>query len=373
MAKSDYSALSNSGRRSKRRLEAGRFALVAYVSLAFILMGTERVLPIVPMTLRSVAADVSYPFLSAFRVPIAAIQGALERLVGVSDLYIESERLRLENQRLKLYRQTVQTLALENEKLRALLKTGVAKDLVLATGRIIGVGGGAFEKSVILNIGSSQGVSRNMAAVADRGLVGRSITVGRFSTRILMITDLNSRVPVRIERSGALAIASGSNRASLSLEFYDENIPVKAGDRVVTSGHGGLFPPGIPVGVVIKKGSGPPLIAPFALLDRLDYIRILTYSTVKPEDDFLPEASTEKIPDTQLNDTRSKGDKLKQTRPNDQNHQLKPLGSSEIVERSQVSVSSGFLRTAKHLYIVWGLPVGCLGYFFGEKLIPVIA
>ncbi|WP_374764870.1 rod shape-determining protein MreC [Yunchengibacter salinarum] len=273
-----------SGARFQRRGGGeGRVAfwLYAVVALLFLLMETLNY--DIPGQVRGTAGDVVAPVLDLLERPISATQSGLERLAGVSDIYLENQRLTDENDRLRQWRAAAIQLRRENERLRTMLKVPGREVPIAATGRVIGVGGGAFERSVIINVGRADGVSRNWPVVDRFGLVGRIIHVGQWSSRVLLVNDLNSHVPVRIARTGDLAMGEGRNSERLRLTFLPPEARVQDGDRVTTSGHGGVYPPDLPLARVVSVGREEILMSPLAGLDRLDYVRVLAYDPPAPE------------------------------------------------------------------------------------------
>jgi rod shape-determining protein MreC len=97
------------------------------------------------------------------------------------------------------------------------------------------------------------------------------------SALVVLLTDLNSRIPVLVEPKGDLAILAGDNSASPRLNFLQPGVTLSVGQRVVTSGHGGIFPPGLVVGVVSEIGDRTPRVAPAADLRQIDFVRVLDY------------------------------------------------------------------------------------------------
>jgi len=118
--------------------------------------------------------------------------------------------------------------------------------------------------------------------VSGAGLAGRVATVGYRSARILLITDINSRVPVLIESSRDRAILSGDNSGMPRLIFLPANASIKAGDRVVTSGHGGVFPPGLQVGQIVSSSDGVMRVKPNVSFDQLEFVRLIDFASVSP-------------------------------------------------------------------------------------------
>jgi len=125
--------------------------------------------------------------------------------------------------------------------------------------------------------GSDAGVIRGQAAITGSGLVGRIVEVGMRASRILLVTDLNSHIPVVIERSQQRAILSGDNSERPLLQYLDPASAVRVGDRVITSGEGGVFPPSLPVGVVATADEEVPRVEPYVELSEVEYLRIVNY------------------------------------------------------------------------------------------------
>jgi len=152
---------------------------------------------------------------------------------------------------------------------------------------VIADSGGAYARSVMVNAGRDNGVARGQAAMTGEGLVGRVAEVGSRAARILLITDLNSRVPVIVDGTRQRAILAGDNSARPSLRYVDAGGTMRIGDRIVTSGQGGVFPPELPVGVVANVDSEGARVEPYAALSRVDYLRLVDYGLA----DTLPNPS----------------------------------------------------------------------------------
>ncbi|MGH6920845.1 MAG: rod shape-determining protein MreC, partial [Geminicoccaceae bacterium] len=150
--------------------------------------------------------------------------------------------------------------------------------------RVVADAGGPFVHTVLVDAGTDQGVVKGMAAVNERGLVGRVIEVGRRSARVLLLTDFNSRVPVMVEPARDQAILAGDNSREPGLIFLPLNPRMAVGQRVVTSGRGGVLPPGLAVGRISAIDDRKIAVAPVVDWDRLEYVRLLEYSrVVSPE------------------------------------------------------------------------------------------
>jgi rod shape-determining protein MreC len=279
-----------SGRGSgARRANRGREALWFYMLVSVSFLTLEIFGPGFPIQIRAFANDIVAPVLYVLERPVRGIQAGMERLAGVGDIYVENQDLRAENERLKQWREAALQLGRENERLRLILKVPKREVPPAATARVIGVGGGTFERSILIGAGSVDNVELGYPVVDENGLVGRVIQVGRWSARVLAITDLNSRVPVRIERTGDLAIVEGQNEPFLRLRFFPKDASIQVGDRLLTSGHGSAYPPDLPVARVSSIEADIVHLEPIGGLGKLDYIRVMAYRAVPDEDDILPD------------------------------------------------------------------------------------
>ena len=129
----------------------------------------------------------------------------------------------------------------------------------------------------IVNVPQDAGVEAGQAVVDDEGLIGRVVSAGATASRVLLLTDLNSRVPVRVEPGGYRAIAVGDNSRFPKIEFLPPEARLSPGDQIVTSGHGGLMPPDLPVGIVVMASDGSPRLQTNSEFDRTSAVRLLQY------------------------------------------------------------------------------------------------
>jgi rod shape-determining protein MreC len=137
--------------------------------------------------------------------------------------------------------------------------------------------GGAFAQSILIAAGSRDGVAKGQAAMTSEGLVGRVTQAGYRSARVLLITDINSRIPVRVGEAGDRAILAGDNSSRPKLIYLGVKSAVAPGDRIVTSGDAGAFPPGLPVGRVVATDDSTAVIETFVSRERLQYVEVLDF------------------------------------------------------------------------------------------------
>lgn len=199
---------------------------------------------------------------------------------GVDDwmhLREENARLRDENARLKALVPLAQQYEQENKNLRALNNYKDASTLSYLTARVIAIAGSSFGHSAIVTAGARDGVQKDMIALTENGVVGRVIEVGEWSSRILLLNDLTFHLPVLVEEANAKAILSGQGSAAPLLEYIPEDVQVTKGMRVSTSGHGGLFPAHLPVGVVDGVNGRSFTLRPFADMRHISMVRLAKY------------------------------------------------------------------------------------------------
>ena len=252
------------------------FALLVSASIGILLLG--RVDSQFVERLRTGVTDGMAPILQAMSQPTATAAAIVGDVRAMADLYGENERLRGANERLLQWQAVARGLEQENLAFRDLLNLVDDPRPAFITARVIGDAGGAFVRTVLLNAGTDDGVRVGQAAVNAEGLVGRVVEAGRRSARILLLTDLNSRVPVVLELTRVPAILAGDNSDNPRLAFTPVNALFEPGERLVTSGHGGMLPPGLPVGEVVSTVSGVARIRPYVNFSALEYLRVLDFT-----------------------------------------------------------------------------------------------
>ena len=172
-------------------------------------------------------------------------------------------------------------LEVENISLKGLLKFIPGPSAKFISARVIGDAERVFVKSLILNAGHKEGVKKGQAVVSGYGLVGRIVDVGARSSRVLLLEDINSRIPVVVSSNRARAILVGKNMQPTQLLRLPLSAVVTPGDLVTTSGYGGAFPPGLSVGEVISVGETGTFVKPHVKFETLEYVRVVDYSLGK--------------------------------------------------------------------------------------------
>jgi rod shape-determining protein MreC len=256
---------------------AHRFAYVFLLAAALGILLLGKADPMVFQRARTAVTDVTAPVLDALSRPAVTVSHIITEARELARLREENNILRAENERLLKWQNAARTLLAENHDLRKLLNFAPDQDATSVTARVIGDSGGAFVRSVLVNAGAREGVMKGNAALSGKGLLGRVAEVGQRSARILLINDLNSRIPVVVERSRERAILAGDNSITPRLLYLPPTTSVQVGDRIVTSGHGGVFPVGLPVGVVTAVTEEGVRVAPFADAINIEYVRLMDF------------------------------------------------------------------------------------------------
>jgi len=256
---------------------AQRFAYLTLVLSTIALMFLGKIDTVVVERVRVIVTDSMAPILDAVSRPVEAVNKVIQEAHDLYALRLQNTELKTDRERLLQWQAVARRLEAENETLRGLLNFVPDRDPGFVTARVIADTGGSFANSLILNAGDRAGIRKGQAAVSGEGLVGRVADVGRRSSRLLLVTDINSRIPIMVQPGGARAIMAGNNTGTPKLVHLSPGFSVAAGDRVVTSGHGGAFPQGLPVGVVASNNENGIAVQPYTDQERLQYVRILDY------------------------------------------------------------------------------------------------
>jgi rod shape-determining protein MreC len=226
---------------------------------------------------RIALADSLAPIYAVLSRPLTHLRASVNSVVDFWDLRGANARLRVENDRLRQWEAVALALEAENGRLKAELHWVPDPPADFITARVVADAGGLYAKAVLLALGPNHFVRPGEIALDENGLVGRVVEVGRRTARVLLITDLNSRIPVTLEQSRGRAIMAGTNGPRPRLLYWADGTPPREGERVVTSAEADAFPPNLPVGTVHYNSANVPEVRPAAELDRLDMVRILDY------------------------------------------------------------------------------------------------
>mgnify|MGYP001822008293 FL=1 len=256
---------------------AQRFAFVLLIGAAFGLMMLTKADTLVVERARVAVNDAVAPILDAVAEPVSTVNDVIQGARGVARLQQTNTNLRAEIERLSHWQQVAREVEAENASLRALLNFTPEPGKRFVAARVIGDQGSAFTRAVLVNAGSADGVAKGQAAVSGDGLVGRVAEVGHRSARILLITDINSRIPVVVGPRRDRAVLAGDNSLEGSLLYLASDTTVRVGDQVTTSGQGGVLPVGLSVGVVSAIDEKGVRVRSMVDWAHLEFLRIVDY------------------------------------------------------------------------------------------------
>ena len=224
---------------------------------------------------RAQLVDRIVPTFDFVLVPVTKAAAMIENFQSYSRIHEQNQELRRELQQMKAWKEAALQLEQKNAKLLDLNNVRLDPKLTYVTGVVLADSGSPFRQSVLLNIGERDGIVDGWAATDGLGLVGRISGVGRSTARVILLNDANSRIPVLIQPSGQRAILSGDNSKLPLIEFLESPETVRPGDRVISSGDGGVFPAGILVGQVAQANDRRLRVRLSADYERLDFLRVL--------------------------------------------------------------------------------------------------
>jgi len=196
--------------------------------------------------------------------PVAATARMVSDLRAYQRVYEQNAELRRELQRMQGWREAALQLEQKNARLLALNNVRLSPRLTYVTGEILADAGSPFRRSAMVNVGAADGVGDGSAVVDGLGLVGRIAGVGARSARIIFLLP-----------SGRRAMVAGDNGPAPLLTFIDQAEALRPGERVVSSGDGGLYPPDILIGRVVIGPDQRPRVRLAADFHRLDFVRVI--------------------------------------------------------------------------------------------------
>lgn len=224
---------------------------------------------------RAALIDRFVPSFEWASVPAQKVAGMVEDFQSYQRIWEQNQELRRELQQMKAWKEAAVQLEQQNAKLLALNSVRLDPKLTSVSGVVVADSGSPFRQSLLLNIGAQDGIRDGWATMDGLGLVGRISGVGQSTSRVLLLTDAASRIPITIQPSGQRAILAGDNTAAPHVDFLENPDLVRPGDQVVTSGDGGLFPSGLLVGQLTIGRDGRQRVRLSADYERLEFLRVL--------------------------------------------------------------------------------------------------
>jgi rod shape-determining protein MreC len=264
------------------RQALAKLTLPVLVAAAFGLMLLGKADTVVAEHARIALDDALAPIYAVLTPPLGRLHTAVANTVGLWNIRSENAQLLAQNRQLRRWQAIALALDAENKRLKSELHWIPDQAPAFVTARVVADAGGAYAKAVLLSVGPHHSIHKGEIALDGRGLVGRVTEVGSRVARVLLITDLNSRIPVIMEHSGAHAILVGTNGPRPRLLYWPEGSPPQEGEAIVTSPVANAFPADLPVGTVYYDSDHVPEVVPAASLDQLEMVRLFDYNLTRP-------------------------------------------------------------------------------------------
>ena len=256
-----------------------RFSLFVLIIISLVLIFIETVETKPLNRIRSFIKDVVYRSAVVATYPTKIFSSSYNLIDNHFSLYRNLNELKRENENLKSGISKSDFLELENLQLRKLINEQVESSKNLVSARVMLEEQSPYLNSFIINIGTNKNVKNGMAVLDGGNFIGRIVDVNYFSSRVLLVTDLNSRIPIISEPSANHAILTGHGDSNPTLQYLPENHIIEDGDKIYTSGKEGIFSAGIPIGEVRKKKD----INEIKLFSNLDQITFVNIDLGKTE------------------------------------------------------------------------------------------
>ena len=224
---------------------------------------------------RAQVIDAVLPQADWLMAPVTQAAKLIRDLQSYQAMYKQNQELRRELQKMKKWKEAAGQLEQENARLLDLNQLQLDPKLTRVSGIVMADSGSPFRQSVLINVGSNDGIMDGWAAMDGLGLVGRISGLGEQTSRVILLTDLSSRIPAVIQPSGQRAFISGDNSIAPVIDFLENRNLVRPGDRIFTSGAAGFLPPDLLIGQLVEDPNKRLRVRLAADFERLEFLQIL--------------------------------------------------------------------------------------------------
>ena len=241
---------------------------------------------------RAQVTDAILPNMDWAMAPVTGMINLARDFQSYQRIAEQNAELRRELRQMQAWKEAALQLEQENARLLDLNNVRLDPRLTYVTGVVMADSGSPFRQSLLLNVGARDGIVEGWATMDGIGLVGRISGVGQTTSRVILLTDASSRIPAIIQPSGQRALIAGDNTGAPPVDFLENPDLVRPGDRVTTSGDGGVFPAGLLIGSVAESPDGRLRVRLAADYERLEFLRVLRHhgtETVNDSDRILTE------------------------------------------------------------------------------------
>ena len=226
--------------------------------------------------------------------PLNAISSTVNNVEEVYNVFSKNKKLKNQVSRVEMLQNELLILRHENKVLKEALNIENSLFYKYKTAKVLVGIKSSFIKTLIILAGEKHGVKEGFTVISNTDLLGYIYESGKSTSRVLLITDINSRIPVTVANKNYRLILSGNNSNFLNILELGDFSNVEEGDQLITSGDGGVFPQGIPVGLIFKNSNKRFVVRPNTYARDLDYVRVINWS---PEQlAKLPITDVDKLP-----------------------------------------------------------------------------
>ena len=251
------------------------FVFILFVA-AFLTVLMSKLDNIVVEAAHKVVMDVTGPVMQVVEYPSRIVHRIYTYFYDISHIYADNRELRAENKQMLILQNKVRTLEVENQLLSRLLNYTPPAEATFMSAKIIAESGDSFTHMLLVYIGDEP-VKKGQIVLGDESVIGRVDKVSGHYAKVILVTDINSKIPVMVEQSRIRGILSGDNTSVPKLIFTPLEAQLNIGDRIVTSGVAGVFPPGLPIGKIVSTQKNNIKIRTFSDLDLIEYVRVVDY------------------------------------------------------------------------------------------------
>ena len=259
-----------------------KFAIALLFVVVFVFMLLNKTNNTLIEKTSTTAEEIVAPVTELLVFPANLVLSGYEYLRSLHKIDTENKALREENRRLIIANAKNRALEIENKILAELLNYEVPSEAEFITAKVVAQEGTSFAHSLTVYINDNSRVKKGQVAISDKGVVGRVEEVGTHYAKIALINSINSKISVMLEKSRVRGIMIGKNDIWPELVFLPRDAEIFVGEKVITSGIGGVFPVGLPVGTIAAIDESGIKIKPANSLSRLEYVMIVDYKLPDP-------------------------------------------------------------------------------------------
>ena len=253
---------------------AQRFSLLVLIIISVILLSLDFYKAKPLNIFRSISKDIIYRGSFIISLPFKSLDRGYKTVKTHFTFYDDYQNLKNELYILKAQQSEIEFLKMQNKELKIVISDVLHTNIKNVIAKVILDKQSPFLKSIILNKGTNSNLKKGMAVLHKNNMIGRIVEVNYLSSRVLLINDLNSKIPVKIQPSGENAIMSGEGNNLASLDFLPKLSTIEEENIVFTSGSDGVFDDGIPIGKITEI-EGKFYVEFFSDLNQINFVTVI--------------------------------------------------------------------------------------------------